>query len=86
MLNIYGNSVSLDERTLDLLWERQNITMNNIANVDTPNYKARFITFENFPCFEKKIRHFLHCIFNFACKSFSRRDSSAYLCFCLRCM
>ena len=47
MLNIYGNSVSLDERTLDLLWERQNITMNNIANVDTPNYKARFITFEN---------------------------------------
>ena len=47
MLNRYGNSVSLDERTLDLLWERQNITMNNIANVDTPNYKARFITFEN---------------------------------------
>ena len=47
MLNIYGTSVSLDERTLDLLWERQNITMNNIANVDTPNYKARFITFEN---------------------------------------
>lgn len=47
MLDIYGNSVSLDERTLDLLWERQNITMNNIANVDTPNYKARFITFEN---------------------------------------
>ena len=47
MLNIYGNSVSLDERTLGLLWERQTITMINIANVDTPNYKARFITFEN---------------------------------------
>ena len=34
----YGNGVALTEKTLDLLWGRQNLTVNNIANVDTPNY------------------------------------------------
>lgn len=43
----YGNEVSLSEKALDYLWERQNITANNIANVDTPNYKAQYLTFEN---------------------------------------
>ena len=28
------------------LWARQSITLNNIANVDTPGFKAQYITFE----------------------------------------
>jgi flagellar basal-body rod protein FlgB len=43
----YGNEVSLSEKTLDYLWERQNITANNIANADTPNFKSEYLTFEN---------------------------------------
>ena len=30
-----------------MLWGRQNLTVNNIANVDTPNYKSKYLTFEN---------------------------------------
>ncbi len=47
MLNLYGNGVNLTQRTLDYLWGRQNVTINNIANVDTPGYKSQYITFEN---------------------------------------
>ena len=47
MLNLYGNGVNLTERTLDYLWGRQNVTQQNIANVDTPGYKQQFVTFEN---------------------------------------
>lgn len=47
MLNLYGNGVALDERTLDYLWGRQRLTMNNIANVDTPGFKSQYMTFEN---------------------------------------
>ena len=43
----YGNGVALTEKTLDLLWGRQNLTVNNFANVDTPNYKSKYLTFEN---------------------------------------
>ena len=47
MLNLYGNGVNLTERTLDYLWGRQNVTINNIANVDTPGFKSQYVTFEN---------------------------------------
>ncbi|SFG23923.1 flagellar basal body rod protein FlgB [Oribacterium sp. WCC10] len=47
MLNLYGNGINLSERTLDYLWGRQNVTMNNIANVDTPGFKSQYVTFEN---------------------------------------
>ena len=43
----YGNGIALTEKTLDLLWGRQNLTVNNIANVDTPNFKSKYLTFEN---------------------------------------
>ena len=43
----YGNGIALTEKTLDLLWGRQNLTVNNIANVDTPNYKSKYLSFEN---------------------------------------
>lgn len=43
----YGNGVALTEKVLDYLWGRQNLTLNNIANVDTPGYKRQYISFES---------------------------------------
>lgn len=44
---LFGNGVALTERALDLLWIRQNITLNNIANDDTPDFKSQYLTFED---------------------------------------
>ncbi len=46
MKSIFNNSIKLTEKTLDFLWKRQGIIANNIANQDTPNYKAKLLTFE----------------------------------------
>lgn len=46
MAGIYGNGIALTEKVLDNLWARQTITLNNIANVDTPGFKSQYITFE----------------------------------------
>ena len=47
MMDLYGNGLLLGEKTLDSLWMRQNLTMNSIANVDTPGFKSQYMTFEN---------------------------------------
>lgn len=47
MNSIFGNNISMAEKTLDYLWSKQRITTNNIANVDTPGYKAQYVTFED---------------------------------------
>lgn len=47
MNGVFGNNLSLSERCLDSLWSRQQTTLNNIANVDTPGYKAQYVTFED---------------------------------------
>lgn len=47
MAGWYGNGVALTEKVLDYLWGRQNLTLNNIANVDTPGYKRQYISFES---------------------------------------
>lgn len=46
MSEIYGNGVALTERVLDYLWGRQEVTLNNITNVDTPGFKSQYVTFE----------------------------------------
>lgn len=46
MAEIYGNGLALSEKILDNLWMRQNATQNNIANVDTPGFKAQYVSFE----------------------------------------
>lgn len=46
MSSLYGNGVALTEKALDLLWLRQNITLNNISNNDTPGFKSQYLTFE----------------------------------------
>lgn len=47
MSAIFGNTLSLAEQSLDHLWSRQQVTLNNIANNDTPGYKAKYVTFED---------------------------------------
>lgn len=44
---IFGNNMMMAEKSLDYLWARQQVTLNNIANVDTPGYKAQYVTFED---------------------------------------
>lgn len=46
MADLYGNGVALSEKVLDYLWGRQNVTLNNIANNDTPGFKAQYVSFE----------------------------------------
>mgnify|MGYP000609267833 CR=1 FL=1 len=47
MMDLYGKWIITWRKTLDSLWMRQNLTMNNIANVDTPGFKSQYMTFEN---------------------------------------
>lgn len=47
MSQIYGNGVALTEKVLDYLWQRQTVSLNNIANDDTPGFKSQYITFED---------------------------------------
>lgn len=47
MNSIFGNNISMAEKSLDYLWSKQRITMNNIANGETPGYKAQYVTFED---------------------------------------
>ena len=41
------NSMLLAQKTLDVTWAKQKIAQDNIANVDTPGYKAKYILFED---------------------------------------
>lgn len=43
---IYGNGIALSEKVLDNLWGRQAVSLNNVANVDTPGFKSQYVTFE----------------------------------------
>ena len=42
-----SNSSLLLEKTMGALWTRQAAILDNIANVETPNYKAKVVTFED---------------------------------------
>lgn len=46
MNQFFGNAISMAERSLDFLWAKQQVITNNIANVDTPGYKTKYVTFE----------------------------------------
>lgn len=45
-LNLFSNSISSLERGLDYASLRQKTIANNIANVDTPNYKSKEVNFK----------------------------------------
>ncbi len=41
-----SNSQLMMERSADFLWTKQTAILDNISNVETPNYKAKYVTFE----------------------------------------
>ena len=42
------NYVNVLDKALDASWTRNSVIANNIANVDTPNYKRKDVSFENY--------------------------------------
>ncbi len=42
-----SNSLYMMQRSLDYLWSKQTCILDNIANVETPNYQAKYVTFED---------------------------------------
>ncbi|MGE4291801.1 MAG: flagellar basal body rod protein FlgB [Desulfovibrio sp.] len=47
MKALFASHIDLTAKVLDLRLERQNLVAGNLANVDTPGYRARSIEFEN---------------------------------------
>ena len=45
-MNIYGSTISLLERGLDFSSSKGKAISQNIANIDTPNYKAKHVSFK----------------------------------------
>lgn len=41
-----SNSFLMMEKSMDYLWTKQSAILDNIANVETPNYKTKVVTFE----------------------------------------
>ena len=41
-----SNSALLLEKSVGFLWTKQAAILDNIANAETPNYKAKVVTFE----------------------------------------
>lgn len=48
MLNLFSNSITSLERGLNYASLQQKAIANNIANVDTPNYKSQEVSFKQF--------------------------------------
>lgn len=46
MDGITNNSLRMMERSMEFLWVKQNALLDNISNVETPNYKTKLVTFE----------------------------------------
>lgn len=44
---MFGNTISMAEKALDCLWVKQEALSNNLANVDTPGYKRKQVSFED---------------------------------------
>ena len=44
--NLFGNTIAMEEKSLDCLWKKQEAINNNLANVDTPGYKRKQVSFE----------------------------------------
>ena len=43
---LFGNTISMAHKSLDFLWRQQEVIAANIANVDTPGYKSKSVSFE----------------------------------------
>lgn len=43
---MFGNTIAMAQKSLDYLWKKQEVTSNNISNVNTPGYKVKSVSFE----------------------------------------
>ena len=41
------NTMLMLEKSMNFQWTKQNVLLDNIANAETPNYKAKYVTFED---------------------------------------
>lgn len=51
---LYSNSQLLLERAMNFQWTKQSAISDNIVNAETPNYKVKYVTFEE--ALDAKIR------------------------------
>ncbi len=42
----FSNSMRMLERAMGFQWTKQRVILGNVANAETPNYKAKYVTFE----------------------------------------
>ena len=43
---LYTNSLLMLERAMNFQWTKQTVINDNIVNAETPNYKTKYVTFE----------------------------------------
>lgn len=43
---LFSNSLLMLERAMDFQWTKQVVLSDNVVNAETPNYKAKYVTFE----------------------------------------
>ncbi len=43
---MFGNTIMMAQKSLDCLWKKQEAISANLANVDTPGYKRKQVSFE----------------------------------------
>jgi len=46
MNGLTNNSMRMMERSMEFLWTKQAALLDNISNVETPNYRPKLVTFE----------------------------------------
>lgn len=63
MCVLFNNAVFMSQKMADYLWQKQQVTSNNIANVSTPGYKAQYVTFQ------EELKNQLNSYDNFATSS-----------------
>ena len=42
-----SNTMLMLEKSMNFQWTKQNVLLDNIANAETPNYKVKYVTFED---------------------------------------
>lgn len=50
---MFGNTISMAQKSLDCLWKKQEALSDNLANIDTPGYKRKQVSFEE--AFRKRL-------------------------------
>lgn len=43
---MFGNTIMMAQKSLDCLWKKQEAISANLANIDTPGYKRKQVSFE----------------------------------------